>query len=301
MDKQVKPAVLVTGLSGMVGDRFHKLYENKYQFENIDLSLGVDITQKDQVDQKVKDSKAEGLIHLAAFTNVSAAHEQLNDKLGSCYQVNVLGTENIAHACKQYGKYLIHVSTDFVFDGLKDEPYTEADEPEPIEWYGQTKFWAEGKVRQILPKSQYVILRLAYPYQAKPIRPDLLNNLVNRLKNGTLPPQFEDHTITPTFVDDVAGVFDYCLKHKPEGLYHCVGSSSHTDHEIAQMVKEVFSLPGEVKPGSLADYLNTINRPYQKTMRVSNQKLVHDFGLKMKTFEEGLEEIKKQNLPLRMF
>ncbi len=105
---------------------------------------------------------------------------------------------------------------------------------------------------------------------------------------------FTDHTITPTYVDDVAKVFDYCVQHKPTGLYHMVGSSSHTDFEIANMVKDVFGYTTEVKPGSLAAYIESSNRPYQKSMKISNQKLTQEFGLKMRTLEESLQDIKHQ-------
>jgi dTDP-4-dehydrorhamnose reductase len=284
--------VLVTGLSGMVGSRFQELYPDRYRFENLDLSAGIDITQAGQIDPLIGSSKASAVLHLAAYTNVSAAYEEAGDQAGACYQVNVVGTENIAKACKKYGKYLIHISTDFVFDGAKEEPYTEADPPHPIEWYGQTKFLAEQAVQESL--DDWLILRLAYPYQAHPVRPDFVKNLIEKLTAGTLPPAFTDHTITPTFADDIAAVFDYCLKKRPTGIYHLVGSSWHTDYEIAGIVKKTFNLPGSVQAGQLQDYLKTIRRPYQKTMKVSNSKLQAEFGLKLRTFTEGLQSIKNQ-------
>ena len=115
-----------------------------------------------------------------------------------------------------------------------------------------------------------------------------------KMRSGTLPPQFTDHTVTPTWVDDVAQVFDYCIQNKPTGIYHMVGSSAHTDFEMAQLANKVFDLGAEIKPGLLARYLEQVKRPYQKTMMVSNQKLTKDFGIKMKTFEEGLNEVQKQ-------
>jgi dTDP-4-dehydrorhamnose reductase len=121
------------------------------------------------------------------------------------------------------------------------------------------------------------------------MRPDFLAGIREKLGSNSLPPAFTDHVITPTFADDLAQVFSYCINHKPKGIYHAVGSTSHTDYEIALMVKEMFGLPGEVKPGSLADYLTSHPRPYQRTMRVSNNKLQMDLGIKMKTLREGLE------------
>jgi dTDP-4-dehydrorhamnose reductase len=288
----MKKKILVSGLSGMVGSRFRELYQEKYDFENLDLSEGVDITNKVQLDRIIGESDAETIIHLAAFTNVSAAHEQNGDKEGPCYRVNVVGTENIAASCKAYGKYLIHISTDYVFDGTKEEVYTEEDTPNPIEWYGQTKLWAEEKVQEIL--DDQVILRLAFPYQANPMRPDFLAKMIENMKANSLPPQFDNHYLTPTYVDDLAGVFDYATEHKPQGIYHCVGSSWHTDYEIALMVKEKFGLEADVKAGDVDEYIKKVNRPYQKSMKVSNEKLKRDMGVEMKRFDEGLRFLHKQ-------
>jgi dTDP-4-dehydrorhamnose reductase len=124
-----------------------------------------------------------------------------------------------------------------------------------------------------------------------------LAKLIENLKNDSLPPAFTDHILTPTFADNVASVFNYCVKNKPTGLYHLTGSSSHSDYDIALMVKDVFELPGQVNPGTLAMYLETVKRPYQKTMRISNQKLKNDFGLTLLRLEEGLEAVRKQSNP----
>jgi dTDP-4-dehydrorhamnose reductase len=287
--------IIGTGLSGMVGTRFQELYGDRYIFSNLDLTTGVDITDRNQVERAIAESNAQVVVHLAAFTNVSAAHLEEGNTEGTCYRVNVGGTENIALAAAKHDKYLIHISTDFVFDGTKQDPYTEEDTPNPIEWYGQTKLWAEEAV--VKAGGKHVILRLAYPYQAKPMRPDFLETIRQKLTDNTLPPAFTNHSITPTFVDDLVAVFDYSITNQPTGLYHALGSSWHTDYEIALLVKELFHLPGDVKEGDVDAYIKTVNRPYQKTMKVSNQKLRRDFKLEMKTLPQGLEEIVRQLLP----
>ena len=90
-----------------------------------------------------------GVIHLAAFTNLNEAYKQTDDKNGVCYKVNVLGSSIIAETAKRHQKYMVHISTDYVFDGEKEEPYTEEDSPHPIEWYGQTKLWADEAVKHL--------------------------------------------------------------------------------------------------------------------------------------------------------
>ena len=288
--------IIGTGLTGLVGSRVVELNQDTYTFENLDLATGVDITKADQVRGAIGESKADTVVHFAAFTNVSEAFKQTDDESGSCYQVNVVGTQNIASVCQKNGKFLIHISTDFIFDG--DNPpatgYTEDMIPQPIEWYGKTKLWAEKKV--IASGVDYTILRLSYPYRAThPVRPDIVRNIITKLKEGKMYPPFADHTITPTFIDDIAHVIDRVLTKKPNGeTFHLVGSSWHTDYEIALLVQEVFELPGEIKPGSLKEYLKTNARPYQQTMKVSNLKLITELGYTPKTLKEGLLEVKQQ-------
>jgi dTDP-4-dehydrorhamnose reductase len=288
--------IIGTGLTGLVGSRLVDLYKDTYTFENIDLATGVDITKLDQVEKAIGESKADTVVHFAAFTNVSGAYDQTGDEAGACYQVNVVGTKNIAIACKKFGKYLVHISTDFIFDGVNpsETGYTENDVPQPIEWYGKTKFLAEEEVK--ISGATYTILRLAYPYRAfHEVRPDIVRNIIAKLKEGKMYPPFADHTITPTFIDDIANVINLVIEKKPVNeSFHLVGSSWHTDYEIALLVQEVFGLPGEIKPGSLEEYLKTANRPYQKTMRVSNQKLQTQLGYTPKTLKEGLEAVKAQ-------
>jgi dTDP-4-dehydrorhamnose reductase len=293
MKMNTKPTLLVTGLSGMVGSRFAALYGEKYNFVNLDLTSGIDITNEASVDRVFVDNpQSVGIIHLAAYTNLNAAAEQEGNTDGVCYQVNVTGTEVIAQAAARHKKYMIHISTDYVFDGEKTEAYTEADSPNPIEWYGKTKYMAEKAVEAT--GTDFVILRLAFPYQAKPMRPDFIAKMRSGFENHSLYPLFADHFITPTFVDDVAAVFDYAAKNKPTGLYHMTGSSSHSDFEIGQMVKQTFEYEDEVQSGSLEDYLKANPRPYQQSLKIDNSKLQKEFGIRMRTLEEGLAEIKNQ-------
>jgi len=195
--------VIGTGLSGLIGSRIVELLSDKYAFSDLSLEAGVDITNSVQIEEKIRNSEAEVVLHLAAFTDVDAASKQDGDKSGSCYKVNVLGTQNVVSACRTSGKYLIHVSTDFVFDGKKKEPYTEEDKPNPIEWYGKTKFWAEEEVRK--GGINYAIVRPAFPFRVEfKAKKDLVRQIIKGLEENSLPPMFVDQIITPTFIDDIA-------------------------------------------------------------------------------------------------
>lgn len=302
--------VIATGLSGLVGSRLGHLLGKEFSFIDLSLDTGVDITSFNQLKQIFeKNRQISTLVHLAAFTDVNTAWEQRGDKKGACYQVNVIGTRNLARLCAESNRFLIHFSTDFVFDG-KNPPeggYTENDSPSPIEWYGQTKFLAEKEVKE--SGVDYCLLRIAFPFKAKPepktLEPasklDLVRKIFQWLKEDSLPAMFSDQIITPTFIDDIVRVVAICLKKKIKGLYHCVGSSSLSPYLMAREIADHFGFDKEkIKAIKLEEYLNQLNeedqslRPRQKNLILSNQKIQKETGVQMKTFPQALSAIKTQ-------
>ena len=289
-----KTPILTTGLTGLVGSHIAEMLSSEYEFFNMDLTVGVDITDKNKVAEFVKKHPAKVMLHLAAYTNVNGAFEQTNDKEGICYKVNVEGTKNIAQVCKENNIYLIHVSTDFVFSGEKNEPYVETDARSPIEWYGQTKAWAEEEVEKIL--DHYVIARIGWPFRAKfEAKPDIVAKTKQSLIDGTLYPQFSDMIITPTYVDDIARAMKIIFKKQPQGIFHLNSSTSLSPFELAKKIATAFDLDSaSVKEGSLEEYLKTTDRPYQKTSKISNKKAQQELGINPMTVDEALEDIGKQ-------
>jgi dTDP-4-dehydrorhamnose reductase len=217
--------------------------------------------------------RAIALAHLAAFTDVSAAFAQTGDESGLCHRINVGGTRNVAAACAAAGIHLIHVSTDFVFDGAKGAPYVETDAPNPIEWYGRTKLMAEEAVRE--GDAAHTIVRIAFPYVAGPApKDDLVRTFLKKLRAGRKLKLFTDQLTTPTFADDIARGLALLARERPAGeLFHIVGSSGVSPFELGRKICEVFALDPElVQPGSLTEYLKTDPRPRQRDIRLSNVK-----------------------------
>lgn len=287
--------ILATGATGLVGSRFVELFGDKYEVVNMDLTTGVDITKLETL-KKVIDVNpdAKVLIHLAAFTDTASAFTQSDDKNGICYLVNVEGTRNIANICQERGIHLVHISTDFVFDGKKVTPYTEDDPTSPIEWYGETKAMAEEVVRT--SGVSYTIVRLSYPYRAHfEAKPDLVKKIRFGLESGKLYAQFSDSVITPTFIDDIARSFDKIVELKPQGILHTVGSDSVSPYQLAQKVAVTYGFDAlSVKEGSLTEYLKSAARPFARKVAMSNAKATKLLGLDFATFDEGLAQIKKQ-------
>ncbi|MDH5533649.1 MAG: sugar nucleotide-binding protein [Candidatus Pacebacteria bacterium] len=289
-----KQSLIATGLNGLVGSKFASDFAESYSFDRMDISdknHPVDITNLEQVREVFKNSSAKFVLHLAAFTNVTAAWEQSGDYDGIAYQVNVEGTKNIIKACQEFDKHLIHISTAYVFDGENDEMYKEEDELCPIEWYGQTKADAEQEVRK--SDIDWTILRIDQPFRSDIFpKVDVVHRIIEGIKNNNLYPQFTDHYFGPTFIDDFAKVIDWVIRTKASGLYNATSGEMWSDFDFATMINQTLDLGGEVKEGKLEDYLKTISRPYQRNTALDSSKLISQLDFKLKTIQEAISTLK---------
>lgn len=292
-DSPVKKTIIATGLNGLVGSKFEQLFNDAYDFDRMDASAKenpIDITNLNQVMEVFERSEAQSVIHLAAYTNVTGAWEQTGDKTGPAYQVNVEGTKNIIKACQETGKHLIHISTAYVFDGKNQEMYVESDVMSPIEWYGQTKAWAEEEV--VNSSIDWTIFRIDQPFRSDQFpKIDTAHRIIAGLKAGTLYPQFEDHFFGPTFIDDFAKVLDWCVRKKFTGIFHASSGEKWSDYEFASAINQIHSLNGRVEVGHLAEYLKTLGRPYQQNTALNNQKLKSVLDFELLSVREALAKI----------
>lgn len=264
--------ILGTGLSGLVGSKFASLYSSKYSFSNLDLTVGVDITNEEQVMKAVEASSSPVVIHMAAFTDATKAWEQQGDKNGICYKVNVIGTRNIAKAAKAFNKHMIHISTAFVFDGNIETMYKEDDAINPIEWYGVTKAEAEAVVQEMC--SEWTIFRIDQPFRSDPfLKADTAHKMISSLQKGGFTP-FADHFFAPTIIEDFSAVLDWAIDHKPQGIFHATCNQKVSDFEYAQMINDALHLNAQVLPGKLEDYLKQLGRPYQRNTALDSTKLM---------------------------
>lgn len=289
-----KPSLILTGATGLVGSRFVELYSDQFEIHNLDLATGVDITQANQVESFIASHPSTALIHLAAYTDTARAEAESGNQEGICYLVNVVGTKNIASSCKKHNIFMIHVSTDFVFDGTKTEPYLESDPRSPLGWYGKTKAMAEEMVEQ--SGVQFAIARLSYPYRSKfRQKPDIIQKIIEGLKNNNLTPRFSDTTITPTFVDDIARGFASLIEIQSPGYYHLVGDTSLSPYQLARMVAITYGYDEKlVVPSSLTEYETTHPSIFMRNGSISNASTKKILNLTFKTITEGIAEIRKQ-------
>lgn len=282
-----------TGLSGLIGSKLVADFDQQYDFAKVDIAdpvNPVDITNLDSVLHFFNQSPAEAVVHFAAYTDVTGAWQQNGDKNGVAYKVNVTGTANIVKACEQTRKHLIHISTAYVFNGENETMYKEDEPLSPIEWYGQTKAWAEEVVNQAT--CPWTILRIDQPFRAdQASRPDVVRRIINSIKEGKLYPQFINHYLGPTFIDDFVKVIDWAIRTRSTGIYHASSGEKWSDYEFATLINQSLNLGAEIKKGDLFEYLKTAQRPYQKNTALDCTKLKSQLDFQMLTVKAAMSKI----------
>lgn len=286
-------SVLGTGLSGLVGSRIVELLSDEFDFADLSYDTGVDITNREQVAQKIAQSRAAWILHMAAKADVDGCEtDKAQGKEGAAWKINVEGTRNIIEAAKKTGKRVLYISTDFVFSGRK-EFYTEEDMPEPVNWYGVTKY--EGE-KIVLQDANNLVVRITYPYRAKnPTKRDFVHTIVNRLQKGEKVIAVTDQIFTPTLIDDIAQALRVLSNKSEKGVFHVVGNQSLSPFKAAELIAEVFSLPKSAIDRTTCSqyYRNRAPRPCK--LATKNAKIT-SLGVRMHTFLDGLEAIKRQGI-----
>lgn len=283
--------IIGTGLNGLIGSKLLADFGTTYEFANIDRldeKNPIDITNFEQVNRFIAEQPAPVIVHFAAFTDVTKAWDQRGDLEGVAYQVNVIGTKNIVKAAADHGKHVIHISTAYVFDGQKETSYLETDPVKPIEWYGETKAIAETEVMK--SSGAWTILRIDQPFRSDEFpKVDLAHRIIAGLKGGKLYPQFDDHFIGPTFIDDFVKVIDWVIRTRTTGLFHASSGEKWSDFEFANLVNSTLGLHQTVSRGHLAEYLKTLQRPYQQNTALNCEKLVSQLDFKPHTIAEAIQ------------
>jgi len=286
--------ILGTGLTGLIGSRILELLSPNYSFTNISRSMGVDITNSEQIKKAIVNSDCDVVLHLAAFTNVLEAEKDREQGEGSqAWKINVVGTENIVNACNDSGKKLVYLSSDLVFDGenTPEGGYTELDRENPLNWYATTKY--EGELRVKDAKVPWIIMRPAYPYRATFEKNDFVRLFIHKLKNNEPLTLLTDRIISPTFIDDLSNVFDTLLSKEATGIYHTVGSSALSIYEAAEIIADIFGYDKKLLLRTTRkEFL--AGRPPEPFNSALNNAKIRKLGVNMRTFETGVEELKSQ-------
>lgn len=288
---------LVIGASGLVGLRFCELAKNKLDITPVDEKI-LDITDKTSVDKYFSKNKFDSAINFAAYTNVDGAEKERGNKDGICYKLNVLGVENLVNACKTYNRFLIQISTDFVFKGTENDPGPYSEDTSPPEensdigWYG----WTKNRAEKLLSESEirYAIVRIAYPFYASKydLKLDFAKNYLKLFDEGKLFPIFTDQTLSVINVDEMIEPLVKILNQEMSGIFHLVSSNSTTPFDFVEyLLKKARNVEGVVQKGSMEEYLKVEGRTLRPRLgglktELTQQKL----GMKFKTWKEMVNE-----------
>jgi len=254
--------ILVTGANGQLGQCIKELSSkidsnNTYIFKS---SADLNITQYKQVITEFIIGDFDFCINCAAYTNVDKAETDVENAA----DVNTLGAKNLAMACRQTNTTLLHISTDFVFDGSKNSPYTETDTTSALGVYGATKQQGEKEIIQNL--SQYYIIRTSWLYSE--YGHNFMKTMIRLGNERAQLSIVDDQTGTPTYAKDLAEVLINIITRKPipYGIYHLSNEGTATWFEFAQAIFEINNNSINLSPITTEAYPLPAKRPKYSVM-----------------------------------
>nr|WP_298793932.1 dTDP-4-dehydrorhamnose reductase [uncultured Allomuricauda sp.] len=275
--------ILVTGASGQLGSTFKSLV-SEGKTADLDFvfksSSELDITDFDAVNAELVSSDYAYCINCAAYTNVDQAEEK-NDL---AYRINVTGARNLAMNCNESSTVLIHISTDFVFDGFLNTPYLEEDIARPIGFYGDTKFKGERAIINNL--EEHFILRTSWLYSEHGH-----NFMKTMLKLGAERDELSvvyDQVGTPTYALDLANVVLHIIKaHSIEyGVYNYSNEGVGSWYDFAKEIFNQYKIDIDLKPIRSEEYPTPAERP--KFSVLDKSKIKNTFGLQIPHWKDSL-------------
>jgi len=268
--------ILVTGANGQLGSEIRDLeaeYPN-YNFIFTDREA-LDITKHKAVENFIELNKIAAIINCAAYTAVDKAESDIS----IANEINHLATENFAGIAKAKGIKLIHISTDYVFDGNSFKPYTETDSPNPQSVYGKTKLDGERSMQKINPANS-IIIRTSWVYSSYG------NNFVKTMLNlGKERDQLNvvaDQIGTPTYAGDLAKLIIEILpkiKNEEVEVFHYTNEGICGWYDFAKAIFEYTNINCNVSPISTAQYPTAATRPHYSILDKTKIKEKYNVGI----------------------
>lgn len=276
--------ILVVGGNGQLGRCLQKLapkYHDRFDF-NFTGSEALDITDKAQIEKEFEEYKPDFVINASAYTAVDLA-EKDEEK---AFAVNATGVGYLAEVCNDYSAILIHISTDYVFDGETNLGYSEDDFTNPIGVYGASKQKGEELALENNPKT--IILRTSWLYSEfnKNFVKTMLHLFEVKDELGVVADQYGQPTNANDLAEAIMDIIE--AKNKTFGIYHYSNYPETTWYEFAQKIKEFSGSDVKLKAISTADFPTPAKRPRRSTM--SLDKIEKDYQIEPKYWENSLQE-----------
>ena len=279
--------ILVTGCNGQLGNEIQLLEKENPQhcFFNTDVEE-LDITDQLAVEQFVAQNKIEGIINCAAYTAVDKAES--NKEL--CTSLNTVAPAYLAAAIDKRKGWMIHISTDYVFDGTKHTPYVEDDTPCPNSVYGSTKLAGELGVRKFCKKA--MIIRTAWLYST--FGNNFVKTMIRLGKEKEQLGVIFDQIGTPTYARDLAVVIMTAINKgiKPD-VYHFSNEGVISWYDFTKAIHRIAGINTcHVKPLHTTEYPTPASRPAYSVL--DKTKLKNAYGIEIPYWEESLAECIKK-------
>jgi dTDP-4-dehydrorhamnose reductase len=293
--------ILLTGSNGLLGqklveilarcNRYNLMLTSKQEhsvFHELDLPyIQLDTTNKQEVLKVMDEFEPDVIVNAAAMTNV----DQCERERGLAWRVNVGSVENLAHAAKLVGAHVVHISTDYVFDG-KNGPYDELARPNPISYYGRTKLASENILRT--REIPHTIARTMLLYGVgEYVKLNFALWLVKNLGENKPVRITNDQIGNPTLADDLAFAILNIIELERSGLYHVSGSELISRYDFAIALARVFEFDTDlITPVTTAALKQDAPRPLKSGF--ITLKAQTDLGIKLSDVQQGLAVFKNQ-------
>ena len=291
--------ILITGANGLLGQKLVDLFNEKgidylatargnNRNKAVKSYATMDLQNYPEVQQVVQAYGPQIIIHTAAMTQV----DQCEAEKELCWSLNVEVVQNLAVLCSEQSIHLVHLSTDFIFDGA-DGPYCEDDLPNPVNYYGECKLAAEEYL--INSKTSHTILRtiLVYGVTADMSRSNIILWVKKSLEAGKEIQVVDDQFRTPTLAEDLAQGCLLAAEQKAQGVFHISGKDLLTPYDMAQMTAEYFKLDKKlIKRANSKTFTQPAKRPLKTGFDLKKSRV--ELGYNPRSFAEGLAIVAAQ-------
>jgi len=254
--------LMIVGADGQLGVDLVEQFQNKLDVIPLTYEDG-DIADLDIVHSLFNKHEPDVVINTAAFHHVPKCEETPL----RAFEVNALGARNLAISARHIGAKLVHISTDYVFDGKKQSPYTEQDLPCPLNVYANTKLAGEYFVSTICDR--YVIARVSGIYgKTRCIGKgsNFVNSMLRFYREGKPIQVVTDEILTPTSTVEISRQLTVMLDHDCQGLFHVTCEGACSWHEFAQAIFDILAYPVNVRPAKVADFPPAVKRPHYSVL-----------------------------------
>lgn len=281
--------VLVTGANGLIGTEFCHTLKKEEEYQVIptlhhakESEISLDVTNPFEVNQIVDQIKPDIILHCAAYTDVDRC--EIEQERAFC--VNVDGTKIVAEAAKRIGAVFVHFSTDYIFDGNRQLPYTEQDLPHPISIYAKTKYESEQIVKQI--GGEFLIIRSGWIFG---LGKNFVKTILNLAEVKKEIKVVNDQRGTPTSAKEVVRAVQFLLHTKQRGVFHATCEGEVSWYEYACEIFRYCGCSVSVFPITTKEYHAKAHRPAYSVLK--NQRL-EEQGFFLADWQSELKTYLKQ-------